>query len=238
MSGLPKHHHIPAALIGGFGEPSRSEATRDARVAVLDKRSGKIFTEKAENVGWRRGLYSLHFLPAHQRDVIDSLWTSYEPFLPKAVAALAKRRPSEEDLDALRLHIACAAVRIPGFPDLLKNWHPAQGSEITDDQARALRLEWIDRGRQMDEWFWRALHAPSDVNAPFVLSDTGYAKFPESQDSDRALVFLPLSPTVGLLGSKTQPNSRPGLADLDHRGTTITSTSFLGTAPAFVDSGS
>ncbi|HEY8684490.1 MAG TPA: DUF4238 domain-containing protein [Chloroflexota bacterium] len=227
MSGLPKQHHIPAALIGGFGEPARSGAPRDARVAVLHKRSGKIFTEKAENVGWQRGIYSLHSLPAPQRDVIDSLWTSYEPFLPKAVAALAERRTSEEDLDALRLHVACAAVRIPGFPDLLKNWHQEQGSEITDDQARALRFEWTDRGRQMDEWFWRALHSPSDVNAPFVLSDTGYAKFPESPDSDRALVFLPLAPNVGLLGSKTRSNFRPGLANLDHRDTTITSTSFL-----------
>lgn len=227
MPRLPKQHHIPAALIGGFGRPSRSGEVRDALVAVLDKRSRKIFTEKAENVGWQRGTYRVHSLPEGQKDAIDTLWTSYEPSLPKAVASLADRRASEEDLDALLLHVGYAGVRIPGFPDLLKDWHQKQGSEITDDQARALRLEWIERGRQMDDWFWRALHAPSDVKVPFMLSDTGYAKFPESQDSDRELLFLPLSPKVGLLGSKTRANAKAGLANLDHRETTITSTSFL-----------
>jgi hypothetical protein len=216
MSALDKHHHIPAALIGGFGEPARSGEKREALVAVLDKRSGKVFEEKAENVGWKRGLYTLPFLPPGQRDVMDALWRNYEPPLPRAIEALANGRASEEDLGALRLHLACAAVRIPGFPDLLKNWHREQGTEITDDQARALRLEWIERGLQMDGWFWRALHAPSDVNVPFILSDTGYAKFQESQESARELVFFPLSPKVVLLGSKTRSKSRPGLANLDH----------------------
>ncbi|BCW73668.1 hypothetical protein NicSoilB8_47120 (plasmid) [Arthrobacter sp. NicSoilB8] len=78
----------------------------------------------------------------------------------------------------------------------------------------------------MDDWFWRALHAPTDVKAPFVLPDTGFAN-PEGKDSDRELLFLPLSPKVGLLESKTRPDSKPGLANLDHRDTTITGTTFL-----------
>lgn len=227
MPDLPKQHYIPAALIGGFGEPSGSGKVRDAVIAVLDKKSGNVFTQKAENVGWQSGIYSLHILPDGEKDVIDSLWKSYEPLLPKAVAALADRRESEEDLWALRLHASCAAVRAPHFPSLLKDWYQKQGSEITDTQAKAMRLEWIDRDREMGDWFWRALHAPSDVNVLFMLPDTGFSKFCDGQPPHRTLVFLPLSPRVGLLGTRIHADSKPGFENLNHRDMTLTGMCFL-----------
>jgi hypothetical protein len=224
---MPKQHHIPAAMIAGFGKPASSGEPRDALVAVYDKESGKVFTQKAENIGWKRGTYRVLSLPVSDQDVIDTLWASYEPRLPKAIAALAGRKHSEEDLDALRLHVACALVRSPRFPDLLREWHLKHGMEVTEDQARASRLQWITLTRPMEEWYWRALHAPSDVKAPFMLPDAGFAKFPEGNGSNRELLFLPLSPQVGLIGSKTRVRGRPGLAHLDHRETTVRGTDYL-----------
>jgi hypothetical protein len=65
MSGKDQHY-LPAALIGGFGQPAANGKLREARVAVRRKATGAVDTgfPKAEKLAYRPGMYRLAAPPA------------------------------------------------------------------------------------------------------------------------------------------------------------------------------
>jgi len=89
--------------------------------------------------------------------------------------------------------------------------------ELTDDEARLARLAWVNQGLGMDSWRWRVLRVPDDVRQPFVLPDTGFFKFTMPGRPDEQVLFLPLAPRVGLLGSRALSGEPVGFEQMDHR---------------------
>jgi hypothetical protein len=174
-------------------------------------------------------------LPLELRDSLDAIWESYEPELPGAVRALAERRTSPADLAALHIHVACTAVRLPGFPERLQGLYKRHGSEVTKEQAQLARFEWIQRGLDMDKWCWRALHMPDDVRTPFLLADTGFAKFRTPDRPDRELLFLPLGPRVGLLGVRPDQGMPAGFRAIEHRQVMWSTANLLNRASALAE---
>jgi hypothetical protein len=190
-----KDHYIPAALIGGFGEPVSSGRLREATVAVWFNKLGRVKCVKAQDVGSRRGLYNIASDPSSSEG-FDELWSVYEGGLPEAIRHLENEKPSADDLNVLAAHAAFAAPRYAGFTKSLMEWSLAQGRAITEAEAQGQRPAWIQGGLQIIQWRWRALHAPD--RSVFLLPDTGYAQVKKAE-GDPYYVFFPLSPVVGLI---------------------------------------
>lgn len=225
-----KDHYIPAALIGGFGEPATSGRLREATVAVWFNKSGSLKCIKAEDVGFRRGLYRIDSVAGSDED-FDDLWALYEGGLPDAIRHLEDEEPSSHDLNVLAAHVAFAGARYVGFSDSLIQWSRAQGIELTTDEAQSQRPAWIQGGLQVVDWRWRTLHAPN--RSAFVLPDTGYALVKKTVH-DPYYVFLPLSPRVGLLVKRPEGDEPRGLASIDYRQLTWTAGDLLNEASAAV----
>ena len=87
-----RQHHLPAAIIGGFGRLERGRLLRDAAIVVKDLRSGEIRPSTAAKVAHRRALYRLEDPPVGvDADAIDKLWDPVERQLPALVTQLTGR---------------------------------------------------------------------------------------------------------------------------------------------------
>lgn len=185
---------------------------------------------KAEDLGFRRGLYRIASVPGSAED-FDDLWSLYEGGLPETIRHLEDEEPSTEDLNVLAAHVAFAGARYVGFTESLIEWSRTRGVEIMGDEAQSQRPAWIQGGLQVVDWRWRALHAPD--GAVFVLPDTGYALVKKSAH-DPYYVFLPLSPRVGLLVKRPEGEEPRGLGSIDYRQLTWTAGDLLNEASAAV----
>ena len=109
-----RQHYQPAALIGGFGRPAADGDLRNAEVAVRRKLpEDKMLPghQKAENVAFRRGMYTLASPPAGvDPGLIDSLWDSFESPLPDAIRRLGERRELDKNDAVALLSYAAAAA--------------------------------------------------------------------------------------------------------------------------------
>jgi hypothetical protein len=220
-----KQHYLPAAFIGGFGHRLTGKSRREARIVAWDAETGTVGDPiKAERIGWLHDTYTIPELGAALEDVVDSVWDAYEGVLPDAAQAVSSGQLSDEYVNAVKAHVACAAVRLPGFPDALRQHHTAQGlSEPAEWEAKLSRLQWIWSGLMMDSWRWRAVHKPEQYSVPFLLPDTGFVKF--GTEDGQELLLLPLTPAVGIIGCRANvPN---GLAQMDHRTATLTTMEWL-----------
>lgn len=220
-----EQHYLPAALIGGFGDLHEGGThLRDATVVVWRPGSKEPWETSAEKIGWRKGTYTIPGLGPDLQDVVDGLWDVYEPNLPAAIRALSSGICDDEDIETLRWHIACCAVRLPHFPELLSDWHEAQGLLLpTEEEARLSRLLWIEAGLGMISWRWRAIHAQEGLGPPFLLPDTGFVQF--RTEDEQELLLMPMAPDVALLGSRDTLEN--GLAAIDHRTAKVSTMEWL-----------
>jgi hypothetical protein len=96
-------HYFPAGLIGGFGVvPSTGRHAgqrRHAKVAArFADKPDEVVLPKAERIARENGSYTLETPPAGLlRNVIDSLWDSYEPKLPGSIRAMELDRNTDRD---------------------------------------------------------------------------------------------------------------------------------------------
>jgi hypothetical protein len=217
MSGA-KQHFIPAAIIGGFGQPKGS-VLRDAVMAVWRWGNPKrVFNKTAEKIGWLPNLYTLVDPQGGvSPDVVDTLWTKIEPSMLSSIRALANGAVTPDQEEALCYYIASSACRHPSFKDLVNEHRRKEGqSSASPDELLAYRVDSLQKTvAQVREWRWRVLVSPEDAQR-FIGSDLGSAKFstPEAPGSG---IFFPLTPDIGVLGfiydADRHLHYRPGFSE-------------------------
>jgi hypothetical protein len=224
-----KDHYLPAAVIGGFGEPAANGGRRKAKVAVWVDALGKVESTAAEKVGWEYALYDVPGV-AGSAEAFERVWQSYESDLPAAIEHLAEEAPSERDLGALVAHVAFAAARFANFTQSVVKWTQQQGKTITEAEARNERGDWLLAGLEVAEWRWRAVHAPD--YSVFVLPDTGYAVIKPDASKLPYWVFLPLGPRIGVLVKRPEDGEPFGVESMDYRQLTWTAGAVVNDASA------
>lgn len=203
-------HHLPAALIGGFGVVRPGKPLRKATIMVKELRTDVVHPSTAENEAARRALYRLPAPPpGTDPDVVDGLWTNVERGLPGLVRRLADRSLVGGDADLLIGHAAMAGVRHPTFQDVADDWQARHGrSAPVGDQVQWMRVEGLlNHLKVMPSWRWRVLHSPDDAPR-LMLSDRGWI-YVREPDHPSLAIFLPMGPRVGLLGYLDAANLPP-----------------------------
>lgn len=200
MSG-DRQHYLPAALIGGFGCRLPNKPLREAVVVVRELRSGNVYQGSAKTQACRHALYRLQEPPdGVDMDDIDNLWAKVESRIPDLVARLTNRNLGADDPQLLIEYAAMAGVRHPTFEDVAIDWnHHQKIQRPTLDQIQWMRVEGLlSHLKIMPSWRWRVLHSTDD-SPRFMLSDRGWIYVQEPDQSSKA-IFLPMGPTVGILG--------------------------------------
>jgi hypothetical protein len=82
-------HYLPASYLGRFSHDS-SEPKRDRTLWVVEKRAPKIINMSAARVCAANDLYDVG-IPENP-NVIDDMWSSYEPELGAALDLLISRQ--------------------------------------------------------------------------------------------------------------------------------------------------
>jgi hypothetical protein len=156
----PRQHYLPASLIGGFGQPSKSGRLREANVAVRRKVTGAVDDRfpRAESLAYRRGVYRLSTPPTGVNpDIVDKLWDPVERLLPDLIDRLANRRLQSGDDDLLFKYAATAAVRHPAtFAAVASDYHMRQGLAAPrgDDLQLLLRIVALAGARPVSGHSW------------------------------------------------------------------------------------
>lgn len=211
MSG-DNQHYLPAALLGGFGVPSASGKRRDALVLPRRKATGNVDPKptKAEKLAVRKAMYRLIAPPPGvDRDVVDKLWDPVETVLPALVDRLTNRSLQSGDDQLLYAYVAMAAVRHPSFDKIAEAWQKDRGAPPpVGDEIQKMRVEGLHNQLAiLSTWRWRVLHVPEDVPR-LMITDRGWIYVGEPNRTDHSL-FLPMGPTVALLGYLNSPDLPP-----------------------------
>jgi Protein of unknown function (DUF4238) len=170
---VAKDHYVPAALIGRFSKEGTLPA-RGRRVYVT--RPNKVFTAKAENVGYVRDLYTLDPNGPVAPDVDRSV-SGYEAALPAALDLLEQsaRVPLKVWLRTLVPWATSVFVRGADFGARYSGRLTRQGvgPELnTADNANLVRpLEFQRLLAPVMAARWMVLHRTS--GEPFVINDLG-----------------------------------------------------------------
>ncbi len=208
-----RQHYLPAALLGGFGEPNRRrKGGRYATIAVRDLATGCVRLSNADSEAHRRALYRLEAPPPGvDRDVVDKLWDEIEPGLPDLVRRVESRALLDGDEQRLINYAASIWVRHPRFSKVAEQHQEKRGSPLpTADGVQAMRVEgFMNQRPTIATWRWRILHGCPDA-ARFVISDMAFIAIADHPGGDESAnlhhaVFVPLSPKVGLLGYLDHP---------------------------------
>lgn len=197
-------HYLPAALIGGFGEPDRGQRAKNLRCARVcvrrpDKPEGTTII-RAEQVAVQNGLYKVDQPdPGLPADFAERLWQQYEGPLPAAIKALESGCYTQDDWLTVLLHIQAQSIRHPDFDHEAHSYITRFGATVSDrDQVQAQRQR---THAQTREWMARARFAILRRRKPaqrFLINDKGYVPLHDVVFDVRGVVF-PLSGHVGVL---------------------------------------
>lgn len=208
-----RQHHLPAALIGGFGHATGPNL-RDADVQWRRRDWTTPRPTKAAKIGYVNALYRLtNPPPGTDPDYIDGLWDLVEPPLPDAIRRLERRKQTTADELALVNYVAAAGVRHPEFEDAVNRWLTEQGKRtVSGDSLQITRMESFTQGLPVVRGYrWRVLHSPTHAHR-FIINDRGWIYFGQEGRDGRGL-FVPLNGRVALLGWL----NRTSAGGFDHR---------------------
>lgn len=85
---MPRHHYLPASLIGGFSADTSVPNARDRYVWTAHHRQRKPVQRRASKLGYVNNLYALSTKPDNGRELVDDTWSIYESDLPAAIDEL------------------------------------------------------------------------------------------------------------------------------------------------------
>lgn len=213
MSG-DNQHHLPAALLGGFGIPTTGKG-RDALVLARRKVTGMVDAKptKAAKLAVKGPTYRLMNPPnGVDRDVVDKIWNHVERVLPSLIQRLTNRSLKPGDDQFLYEYVAMASVRHPSFEAIAAEWQRQRGAPPPlGDEVQLMRIKGISSQlAQLSTWRWRILHVPDDVPR-LMITDRGWIYVGEPDRADHSLL-LPMGPRVALLGyleSADLPPAKP-----------------------------
>lgn len=202
-----RQHYIPAAHIGEF---SAAEEGRSRKRPVWVIREGReAFDTPAENVGYKKHMYTLHY-GDHGQDYIDKTWTHVEKNIVMAVSRLSEHH------DAFFDAITWATVLVPflaqlfvrGFDYERNLMQRAPWFEHVFDDKKSLSDN-INLNRIIDfqlncslfvDAKWLVLHNYS--RTPFILNDIGYGVFENWSLDFKIGYMVPLNKKTLVLISK------------------------------------
>lgn len=209
-----EQHHLPAALIGGFGRPVGTRL-RDAEVLWRRREwSAPNGPVAARYIGWKKDMYRLENPPPDiDPESVDSLWTDLERVVMPAIRQAEHQTETSNDQGLLLNHVATAGVRHPDFAEALNRWRAARDEPpVTGDDIQADRVRYLCATLSfVRDLRWRFLHSPQRAH-PFILSDRGWTYVGQTGRRGRGL-FVPLNRRVALLGWR-DPTGAKGF---DHR---------------------
>lgn len=201
--GVP--HTFPAAVIGGFGLPSsgRPKRLRCNYLAMrrVDKPNVIISPVSAENISTVPDEYAFDTPPQGvHRNMIDSIWRTYESDLPAAIGRLDRGNPLPTDWRTVLRHVHAQVPRSRDYRDRAGDYLLAEHgvANPTKDQLQAERLFTYLNGPSV---FARCRFAivRRPVDGPkFIANDKGYAILRDRKFGTKCIVY-PLSPHLGVL---------------------------------------
>lgn len=226
MAPARRQHYLPAAFIGGFAADTTGRS-RERGVWVGRVGVAAPFKTKAENVGYRRDLYTLNESPyvGGETDpfAVDRWLSASEGGLPNAVRTLVDSRES----CAISAHtwsltlvpfVAGLFVRTPEFAVRFQlRMERLFGSAWRDvmkhasaDNTNLARIFEFQRLRAPVMWHrWTVIHFEGE-SPSLITSDVGYA--PHMNTRDGAIGYVvPLRPNAAL-GLSRQPG---GVREVD-----------------------
>lgn len=201
-----KPHHLPAALIGGFGDPRPAAGLRYARVSVRRKNPDKILTgQAAQAICYEYGLYEvINPSPTLPADYAEQWWRTYEGALPKAIHALEAGTAGADEWKTVLLHVQAAWPRHPDFERDVNEQKAAKGQPpVAGDDLEQLRKTVLDENRTVMARSRFALLRRDRHAGHLLINDKGFASFGDHE----AGIFFPLSREIGVLMAvgKAQP---------------------------------
>lgn len=202
-----KPHHLPAALIGGFGDPRPAAGLRYARVSVRRKNPDKILTgQAAQAICYEYGLYEvINPSPTLPADYAEQWWQTYEGALPGAIRALEAGTAGVDEWLTVLLHVQAAWPRHPDFERDVNAQKAAKGQPpVTGDDLEHLRKTVLDETRTVMAGSRFALLRRAWPAGHFLINDKGFANFGDHE----AGIFFPLSREIGVLMAVGK--ARPG----------------------------
>jgi hypothetical protein len=197
-------HYLPAALIGGFGEPETRQGKtglRHAKVAVREHAyPEKVKQTRAEKIAKTMGEYWVAHPPAGASpNFIDDYWDQYEPDLPGAIRRVEGGTWTERDWETIRMHVVAEAVRNPDFARAAADYRAAKGDPIThrDDVQYERIVTLANTPALLARGRFAIIRTPEDGHR-LVINDKGYATVADPYLDQKGVLF-PLSATVAVL---------------------------------------
>lgn len=172
---MPLQHYLPATYLANFSSDT-TFPRRGRRIAVGDKRTGKIFTTSIANVAAENNLYTLTGGAADPL-MVDKIWGDYESGIADAIEGTLK--PSLDAITWARVlvpFVTCLFVRGPEFglrfDARLRSIGFVSDSDNTN-LARMMELQRLLAPILTAKWLVLRAHGDGDI----IVNDLGFAGF-------------------------------------------------------------
>ena len=202
--GVP--HTFPAAVIGGFGLPSRGRPQRlrcnYLAVRRVDKPNIIISPVSAENISTVPDEYAFDTPPqGMHRNMIDSIWDTYESGLPAAIGRLERGNPAPTDWRTVLRHVHAQGVRSRDYRNRAGAYLLAEHgvANPTKDQLQAERLvTYLNTPDVIARCRFAIVRRPID-GPKLIANDKGYAMPIQDREFGVKCLVFPLSPYMAVL---------------------------------------
>jgi hypothetical protein len=190
----PKHHYIPAVVLGGFSADIDRERRRDRRLNVVTRTKPTPHLVTARSLGHVRGLYDFRGngpLTGLPIDTLENTFQAYERHLSSAFQAAGASLgslPFEPWMRTLLPYVAGISVRSPHF----------LGATADDPNVMIQESRWMEMSRRIAPLMaadWYLDEAPP--GSRFIINDRGYTWL-RLLPGDRLGILVPVTPRHAL----------------------------------------
>jgi hypothetical protein len=177
---MPLHHYLPATYLAFFSN-EQTLPRRERRIAVGDKKSGRVFRASAAKVGAIQGFYACLEQNPSDPQLLERSWADYETNLARTVEELVNRH-----IDA----VTWAGVLVPFVagllvrgPDFNKRFERRIGplrdlvGRDNTNQARLFELQRLLGPVLAAKWVVMTVQGEGSV----ITNDIGFAPFRSPQ---------------------------------------------------------
>lgn len=172
---MPLHHYLPATYLASFSKDC-TLPRRERLIAVGDKRSERVFSASAANVGAIQNFYTLVDQPRDPQ-LVEKVWVDYETNLANAVEQLINRHLDARTWAGVLVpFVAGLLVRGPDFNERfearIEPWRELAGPDNTN-QARLLEIQRLLGPVVAAKWIVMTARGGGSL----ITNDVGFAAF-------------------------------------------------------------